>query len=122
MSLYEHRQRQIDDDRARAARVSSTAFVARDKHGNELGIYDYGEGSQNTPLTRPVIEAGIVRGREAEALTFMRGQTDEHSRRLVSLAQGGRRAFNASLCEWVREWDAIGLDIPDFIDWQRKPG
>lgn len=52
------KQQVEDDNRARA--VSDTAFVARDKDGNELGIYDYGEfagvGSTDTHLGKMLVK------------------------------------------------------------------
>lgn len=88
------------------------------------GAHDYGEftgiGSSALPRQFPRIEAGVKRGREAEFMAFLMSQADEHSRRLLTFAQRERREFTRALAEWVREWDAAGLTIPDSIDWQRK--
>jgi hypothetical protein len=89
---------------------------------NELP--DYGEftgiGSSSLPTHFPRIEAGVKRGREAEFMAFLMAQTDDHSRRLATFARRDRREFTRALAEWVREWDAAGLTIPDCVDWQRK--
>lgn len=86
---------------------------------------NYGEftgiGSNGLPDQPQRIEAGVKRGREAEFMAFLLGQSDEHSRRLLTFAQRERRAFTRALSEWVREWDAAGLTVPESVDWQRKP-
>ncbi|MCC6322713.1 MAG: hypothetical protein IT438_14895 [Phycisphaerales bacterium] len=124
-NLYNERKQQQRDDAERAAAESPTAFVARDKHGNELGIYDYGPeagvGSADLP-EREGIEAGVKSGQLAAFDAFLRAQTDPISQWLRTFDPlGNPRAFNDALAHWVRKWDAAGLTLPECVDWQRKP-
>lgn len=118
--IYNERKKQLADDAKRAASISPTAFVP--VPGGE--VFDYGEhagiGSSELRPRPARIEAGVKRGREAEFMAFLLAQTDDHSRRLATFAQRERREFTRALAEWVREWDAAGLMIPDCVDWQRK--
>ncbi|MGD9791701.1 MAG: hypothetical protein AB7Q00_13875 [Phycisphaerales bacterium] len=123
-SSYNDRKRQLKADNARAAEVSPTAFVARDKEGKELGVYDYGEyagvGSRDLNSALPRIEAGLVKGREDEFDAFIKAQTDYYSRLLASIDRvKDRKRFNRELALWVEKWKSVGLEVPDFVSVQR---
>ncbi len=122
-NLYNERKRQQQEDARRAAEVSDTAFVARDKHGNELGVYDYGAdaGAGMPDLPEPRTEAGVKSGRMDEFRAFLRQQTDHYSRWLLGFdPDKDRRAFNRALAQWVREWEKIGLIVPEAVQIDRK--
>jgi len=124
MSKRDRRTKEQIADAEYAAKVSDTAFVARDDRGNVLGVYDYGKdagvGTEHVHLPENRIEAGVKRGRETEFMAALRGMDDSDSRRLLEFAQAGRREFNRELARWVRERLTAGNPIPDAVDWQRK--
>lgn len=120
-NIYNDRKRQRDEDRARAATVSPTAFVP--VPGGE--VFDYGPdaGAASSDLqARTRIEAGVKNGRWDAFMDFLRDQTDRYSRWLLTFEKRPRREFNEALAEWVREWDAVDLGpvFADHVDWQRK--
>lgn len=123
MSIYNERKRQQQEDAQRAAEVSPTAFIARDKDGNEVGIYDYGKdagaGLENLP--EPSIQAGVKHGCMDEFRAFLQQQTDPISLWLAQVDPiKERREFNRRLSEWVRKWEKAGLIPPQSLQIDRK--